>query len=87
MLAEDGGGLVRGPGVFQGYLKDDEATSAAFSEKVFSRRATWDRSKTDSFESWAGKRRSLLLRVEKTLRRYPLNSPSQGAHWASRGGR
>jgi long-chain acyl-CoA synthetase len=31
-LADDGELLIRGPGVFQGYLKDEDATSAAFTE-------------------------------------------------------
>ena len=35
ILAEDGEIMVRGPGVFQGYLKDEDATSEAFSEEGF----------------------------------------------------
>jgi len=34
-LAADGELLVRGPGVFQGYLKDEEATEAVFTEEGF----------------------------------------------------
>jgi long-chain acyl-CoA synthetase len=36
-LADDGEILVRGPGVFQGYLKDEEATSMAFTEEGYFR--------------------------------------------------
>ena len=35
VLAEDGEIMVRGPGIFQGYLKDDAATSAAFTDEGF----------------------------------------------------
>jgi len=34
-IANDGEILVRGPGVFQGYLKDDEATDQAFTQEGF----------------------------------------------------
>ncbi len=36
-IAEDGEVLVRGPGVFQGYLKDERATAEAFDDEGFFR--------------------------------------------------
>lgn len=59
-IADDGEILVRGPGVFQGYLKDDLATAAAFTEEGFFKTGDLGQIE-DEFVRIVGRKKDILV--------------------------
>ena len=72
-LADDGEILVRGPGVFQGYLKDEAATAAAFTDEGLFRTGDLGQIE-DGFVRIVG--RSILV-TAGGIRLVPLGTPSR----------
>lgn len=78
MVAEDGEILVRGPGIFQGYLKDDESTTAAFTEEGFFK--TGDLGVIDEgFVSIVGRKKELIITASgKNIAPIPIEHAAAG---------
>ena len=77
-IADDGEVLVRGPGVFQGYLKDEAATSAAFNEEGYFRTGDLGRIE-DGFLRIVGRKKEILVTAGgKNIAPVPIEQALEG---------
>ena len=78
MIGPDGELLVRGPGVFQGYLKDDAATAAAFTEDGYFR--TGDLGQVeDGFVRIIGRKKEIIVTAGgKNIAPVPIEKALEG---------
>lgn len=81
-FSPDGEVLVRGPGVFTGYFRDDEATAAAFTDDGFFRTGDLGALDDDGFLKITGRKKDLIItaggknvspsNIENVLKSHPL---------------
>ena len=77
-LADDGEILVRGPGVFQGYLKDEAATAAAFTDEGLFRTGDLGQIE-DGFVRIVGRKKDILVTAGgKNIAPVPLEHALEG---------
>jgi long-chain acyl-CoA synthetase len=77
-IADDGEILVRGPGVFQGYLKDEEATASAFTEEGHFRTGDLGRIE-DGFVRIVGRKKDILVTAGgKNIAPIPIEQALEG---------